>query len=380
MRCGRGCLNATLVFESVQTDLGLVEEAIRRVGDVEYPFLGSLLEHVLATRGKRVRPALVLLSASFNEYRLEHLVPLAAAIELLHTATLVHDDLIDNSDTRRGKATLHNLTSKAATVLVGDYLFANAAALCTETESVAVMRVFGQALMTIVDGELKQLFSSGFWRQSREEYYRKIEGKTASLLRTATETGAILSRASEEQIATLSDYGYNLGMAFQIVDDVLDFTSTAVQLGKPVGSDLRAGHDDPSGDPLAGNRTRSPGDSAGLRGRRLLGRGDPERRRRGESIGWNPICPGAGPGFRQKGVELPRRPARHRWPAIAREPDLLCRGTWYVARRATTRWQVQCRDDATCSARRIRSGRIGHWRSFDRGRTDRLRFPTDRAG
>jgi geranylgeranyl pyrophosphate synthase len=241
MRSGRGCLNATLVFESVQADLGLVEEAIRRVGDVEYPFLGSLLEHVLATRGKRVRPALVLLSASFNEYRLEHLVPLAAAIELLHTATLVHDDLIDNSDTRRGKATLHNLTSKAATVLVGDYLFANAAALCTETESVAVMRVFGQALMTIVDGELKQLFSSGFWRQTREEYYRKIEGKTASLLRTATETGAILSRASEEQIATLSEYGYNLGMAFQIVDDVLDFTSTASQLGKPVGSDLRQG-------------------------------------------------------------------------------------------------------------------------------------------
>jgi geranylgeranyl pyrophosphate synthase len=234
-------LNATAVFEPVQTDLGLVEDAIRHVGDVEYPFLASLLKHVLASRGKRVRPALVLLSASFNDYRLENLVPLAAAIELLHTATLVHDDLIDDSDTRRGRATLHNLTSKAATVLVGDYLFANAAALCTETESVAVMRVFGEALMTIVDGELKQLFTSGYWRQSRDEYYKKIERKTASLLRTATETGAMLSGASRVQIEALREYGFNLGMAFQIVDDVLDFVGTEAELGKPIGSDLRQG-------------------------------------------------------------------------------------------------------------------------------------------
>ena len=234
-------MNATAVFEPVQTDLGLVEDAIRHVGDVEYPFLASLLKHVLASRGKRVRPALVLLSASFNDYRLENLVPLAAAIELLHTATLVHDDLIDDSDTRRGRATLHNLTSKAATVLVGDYLFANAAALCTETESVAVMRVFGEALMTIVDGELKQLFTSGYWRQSRDEYYKKIERKTASLLRTATETGAMLSGASRVQIEALREYGFNLGMAFQIVDDVLDFVGTEAELGKPIGSDLRQG-------------------------------------------------------------------------------------------------------------------------------------------
>jgi geranylgeranyl pyrophosphate synthase len=234
-------LNATAVFEPVQTDLGLVEDAIRHVGDVEYPFLASLLKHVLASRGKRVRPALVLLSASFNDYRLENLVPLAAAIELLHTATLVHDDLIDDSDTRRGRATLHNLTSKAATVLVGDYLFANAAALCTETESVAVMRVFGEALMTIVDGELKQLFTSGYWRQSRDEYYKKIERKTASLLRTATETGAMLSGATGVQIEALREYGFNLGMAFQIVDDVLDFVGTEAELGKPIGSDLRQG-------------------------------------------------------------------------------------------------------------------------------------------
>jgi geranylgeranyl pyrophosphate synthase len=234
-------LSATAIFDPVLGDLALVEDAIQQVGVVEYPLLASLLEHVLATRGKRVRPALVLLAASFNQYRLDRLVPLSAAIELLHTATLVHDDLIDNAPTRRGQPTLHSFASKSATVLVGDYLFAKAAALCTETESVRVMRVFGETLMTICDGELKQLFTAGFWRQSREQYYAKIERKTASLIRTATETGAILSGAPEDQIALLRAYGHNLGMAFQIADDVLDFVGTEVELGKPVGSDLRQG-------------------------------------------------------------------------------------------------------------------------------------------
>jgi heptaprenyl diphosphate synthase len=233
-----GTLSALAIFDAVQSDLQLVEDAIRRVGQVEYPLLASLLDHILQTRGKRVRPALVLLSASFERYELEYLVPLAAAIELLHTATLVHDDLIDNSPTRRGVKTLNSLTSKAATVLVGDYLFARAAALCTETENVRVLRVFGEALMDICDGELKQLFSSGDWRQTREQYYAKIEQKTASLLRTASETGAILSGAPAEWVNALRQYGLYLGMAFQIVDDVLDYVGDEARTGKPVGGDL----------------------------------------------------------------------------------------------------------------------------------------------
>ena len=232
---------AIAIFDPVQNDLNLVEEEIRQVSRVDYPLLGSYLQHILSTRGKRVRPAIVLLSASFHEYRLQFLVPLAAAIELLHTATLVHDDLIDNASTRRGTPTLNSLTSKSVTVLVGDYLFAKAAALCTETQSVRVMQVFGQTLMTICDGELRQIFSAGNWRQSRDEYYQKIERKTASLLRTAAETGAILSGAGEDHIQALRQYGYLLGMAFQIVDDVLDFIGDEATLGKPVGSDLRQG-------------------------------------------------------------------------------------------------------------------------------------------
>lgn len=229
------------IFDPVQSGLELVEEKIRRVSQVEYPLLGTFLEHILGTRGKRVRPAIVLLAASFHEYCLEYLVPLAAAIELLHTATLVHDDLIDNAATRRGTPTLNSLTSHSVTVLIGDYLFAKAAALCTETQNVRVMRIFGETLMTICEGELRQIFSAGNWRQSREEYYQKIERKTASLLRTAAETGAILSGAPEEQIQALRDYGDYLGIAFQIVDDVLDFVGDEATMGKPVGSDLRQG-------------------------------------------------------------------------------------------------------------------------------------------
>lgn len=238
---GGTSLAATAIFDPVQSDLDLVEEAIRQIGRVDYPLLESFLKHILETRGKRVRPAIVLLSASFHRYCLEYLVPLAAAIELLHTATLVHDDLIDNATTRRGTPTLNSLTSRSVTVLVGDYLFANAAALCTETQNVRVMQVFGQTLMSICDGELRQIFSAGQWRQSRDEYYQKIERKTASLLRTAAETGAILSGAPEHHVDALRRYGHQLGMAFQIVDDVLDFVGNEATLGKPVGSDLRQG-------------------------------------------------------------------------------------------------------------------------------------------
>jgi geranylgeranyl pyrophosphate synthase len=188
-----------------------------------------------------VRPAIVLLAASFHEYRLDLLVPLAAAIELLHTATLVHDDLVDNAAIRRGIPTLNTIAGHSVTVLVGDYLFANAARLCTETQNIRVMRVFGETLMTICDGELRQVVSAGQWRQTRQEYFDKIERKTASLLRTAAATGAILSGAPEDHIEALSQYGRHLGMAFQIVDDVLDFIGDEATLGKPVGSDLRQG-------------------------------------------------------------------------------------------------------------------------------------------
>lgn len=230
---------ATALFGPVAEDLDRVEAELAQVAQVGYPVLAALLDHLLEIRGKRIRPALVLLSAGFYDYPLDRLTKLAAAIELLHTATLVHDDLIDEAVTRRGMPTLQTVVSGRATVLVGDFLFARSASLCTETGSIRVMRVFGETLTTICDGELRQIFSHGNLETSRDDYYKRIISKTASLLRTATETGAILSNAPEEAIAALRSYGENLGIAFQIADDVLDYTGDESKLGKPVGNDLR---------------------------------------------------------------------------------------------------------------------------------------------
>ena len=166
---------------------------------------------------------------------------MAAAVETLHNATLVHDDLIDNALVRRGMTTLNAVWNKGATVLAGDYLFARAAGFAAETENVRVVQLFAETLRIICEGELRQLFSARQWRQAKEDYYPRIFAKTASLFASATRSGAILGGASPEQEQALYDYGHHLGMAFQIVDDILDYSGDEATLGKPVGGDLRQG-------------------------------------------------------------------------------------------------------------------------------------------
>lgn len=232
----------TALFGPVQEDLERVEALLEGViAEVEYPLLAQVLGQVLRRRGKRLRPALALLAAHFFDYQPERVLPLAGAVELLHTATLIHDDLIDNAPTRRGLPALHALVGPKATILVGDYLFARSAAMASATESVRVMALFARALMQICDSELRQVFRGPVGPESREEYYRRIYGKTAALFVTATEGGAVLSHAPEPAVQALAAYGANLGLAFQIVDDVLDFIGDERELGKPVGSDLRQG-------------------------------------------------------------------------------------------------------------------------------------------
>ena len=159
----------------------------------------------------------------------------------MHNATLVHDDLIDGALLRRGTATLNSIWGKGATVLAGDYLFAHAAGFAAETENVRVVQIFAETLRIICDGELCQLFSSGQWEQPKDTYYTRIFAKTASLFASATRSAGVLAEASADLEQALYDYGYHLGMAFQIVDDILDFTGDESVLGKPVGSDLRQG-------------------------------------------------------------------------------------------------------------------------------------------
>jgi geranylgeranyl pyrophosphate synthase len=206
----------------------------------QHPAISGVLEHLLASGGKRLRPAISLLTARMLDGEPERAVSLAASIEMLHTATLVHDDLIDGSLLRRGLPTLNAQWSPAATVLTGDYLFARAAELASQTDSVRVMNVFARTLMILVNGEINQMFV-GRGQVSREAYYRRIYAKTASLFSVAAEAAALLSHVEESVVEAMCVYGREMGMAFQIVDDILDFTSEEARLGKPVGSDLRQG-------------------------------------------------------------------------------------------------------------------------------------------
>ena len=234
-------MNLLPMLEPIREDLGAVEaRMLAAVGEAEEP-LSSALRAILSSGGKRLRPALVILAARLHRWNPAPVVRLAAAVELLHTATLIHDDTIDEARVRRGHKTLNATWSRAATILAGDYLFARAAALAAETENTRVASIFANTLITICQGELRQMLSLFNWRGSREDYYQRIYSKTASLFAAASEAGAVLGQAPEEGIRALRDYGHHLGMAFQIVDDVLDFVGTEEHLGKPVGSDLRQG-------------------------------------------------------------------------------------------------------------------------------------------
>ena len=197
------------------------------------------LKHALKDGGKRIRPALTLLTGKFYKYNLDLLLPMATGVELLHTATLIHDDTIDDSQLRRGKASIKHRWGNSNAVLLGDYLFATSAGMVAETRNIRVIKLFAQTLMTICTGEIEE--STSIFNKSRERYFQTIGDKTASLFAAATESGAVLSKAPEDVVQSLKSYGYNLGMSFQIVDDILDFVGQKETLGKPIASDLSKG-------------------------------------------------------------------------------------------------------------------------------------------
>ncbi len=226
----------------VADDLAAVEKKMHRAVSNVYTPLSDVLGNLIFSGGKRVRPMLTLLAGRFyppDEH--EKLISLAAAIEALHTSTLVHDDVIDGALLRRGQSTLNALWTPSSTIMAGDFFFARAARLVAETQHPRVIQMFARALEVIVDGELRQAFSARDWSQPKESYYERIYGKTAALFELATSTPAALGDAPSDHEEALRRFGYHLGMAFQIIDDILDFTADEETLGKPAGSDLRAG-------------------------------------------------------------------------------------------------------------------------------------------
>lgn len=228
------------LFAPVRDGLSAVEDRMREYVPDQHEALTAAIDHLLASGGKRIRPAMSLLAAGIFGADSEEAVSVAASIEMLHTATLVHDDLIDGSLLRRGIPTLNANWNAGATVLTGDYIFARAADLAAQANSVRVMRIFARTLMVLVNGEISQMFKSR-GVASRDDYYRRIYAKTASVFEAATEAGAVVGGAAENEIAALAAYGREVGSAFQIVDDILDFVGDSAHIGKPVGGDLRQG-------------------------------------------------------------------------------------------------------------------------------------------
>jgi geranylgeranyl pyrophosphate synthase len=236
------------ILALVQPGLSRLEASLGRLAESDDPVLGPMLSTVLPGSGKRLRPALALLvgrmAAEFDDP--EALNHMAVGVELLHTASLVHDDIVDESDTRHGGATLYARVGNALAVLVGDYLFSRAAQECVATGNLDVVRLFAETLGAMAQGQIDdangQLSGRHAWETlSRDRYYHTIGGKTASLFVLACQGTGQLVGMRPAEVNGLREYGQNLGLAFQVFDDILDFTSTEAELGKPVGSDLRQG-------------------------------------------------------------------------------------------------------------------------------------------
>ena len=226
-------------LENVKSEISNLSK--HQIINKEFSFLSKLLMHSLNSSGKKLRPAITLLCSGFGNHNFKNVEKMASAIELLHIATLVHDDTVDDSNFRRGEKTISKLWGDNAAVLIGDYIFATAASFVCETNSIPVIKRFSETIMELSMGELNQMSSLYKLNQTKEKYFERIYHKTASLFSTSSESGAILSNTDQKTINALKNFGYNLGMAFQITDDILDFIGDPQKTGKPTESDLAKG-------------------------------------------------------------------------------------------------------------------------------------------
>lgn len=229
------------IFAMVTSDLALVEAELLSVIQTPVQMLADISSHLTKAGGKRLRPALYLLCAKQGAVSNCDIISVAAAIELIHMATLVHDDVIDSAATRRGIATANAQWGNHASVLSGDYLFAKAFSIVAAKGSNEILRILADVISSMCEGEIVQIKESFNPDQLESDYYDRIAKKTADFIAGSARIGAISAGMSAADAQALHDYGYALGMAFQITDDILDFTSSVQQLGKPAGNDLRQG-------------------------------------------------------------------------------------------------------------------------------------------
>ncbi|MDA8226420.1 MAG: polyprenyl synthetase family protein [Desulfitobacterium hafniense] len=229
------------LFNQITSELNRLEKELERLVYTDYPILQESSVHLLAAGGKRLRPAFTLLAGKFYNCPFERLLPVAMALELIHMATLVHDDVVDDSLTRRGRSTVKAEWGNIISVTTGDYLFAKSLELIASINHPEVSRILAEVSIEMCQGEIQQIKASFDVRQNLKQYYYRIKRKTALLISASCRLGGLVAEAPKRQVWALGAYGHSLGMAFQIIDDILDLTAKQSELGKPIGGDMRQG-------------------------------------------------------------------------------------------------------------------------------------------
>jgi octaprenyl-diphosphate synthase len=229
------------IARAIASDMEAVNQVIRQRLHSEVSLVNQIAEYIISAGGKRIRPVLVLLLANAYSYRGTAHHELAAVVEFIHTATLLHDDVVDESSMRRGRQTANALFGNAASVLVGDFLYSRAFQMMVSLDNMRVMRILSDATNVIAEGEVLQLLNMHDPDVTEESYLKVIRSKTAKLFEAAAELGALVGGANDAQVAAAGEYGRSLGTAFQLIDDVLDYAGDATEIGKNVGDDLREG-------------------------------------------------------------------------------------------------------------------------------------------
>jgi octaprenyl-diphosphate synthase len=229
------------IVRLVEDDLARVEEIFRSQVRSDVRLVGEIGRYIQEGGGKRVRPALLLLAGRLCGYRGERAVTLASTVEFIHTASLLHDDIIDEATTRRGRRSVNSRWGNDITVLLGDFLYTKSMAMALSQDNLRILRLLSDVTLRLIEGEILEIERNGNLRVTAEDHLDTIRRKTADLFAACTRIGAILGDVGEERERALAGYGVNLGLCFQMVDDLLDFTAEETTLGKPVANDLREG-------------------------------------------------------------------------------------------------------------------------------------------
>jgi octaprenyl-diphosphate synthase len=237
----KSSLALSQIFEPIRADLQKVDEEFARHVQSKVALIPQIGQYIRTSGGKRIRPAVLLMASRLVGYTGDRSILYAAVVEFIHTATLVHDDIIDDSDLRRGRLAVHSRWGNDITVLLGDYLYIKSMAMALTHDELEIIRNLCDVTLRMIEGELYQLTKNGDAGITEDEHFDIMRRKTAYLFGGCAQIGGMLGKVSSDQERALQEYGFNLGMVFQIVDDLLDFTGDAKAVGKPIASDLREG-------------------------------------------------------------------------------------------------------------------------------------------